>query len=102
VAETYYTHALWRVIPGNEEAFIEAWKGLGKAFGQLPSPPGDGTLIQSLTDSTIFYSFGPWDSLEDIEAMRRDPQARQAIQRIVELCNEATPSAYRVVAEIRL
>ncbi|HKP54584.1 MAG TPA: antibiotic biosynthesis monooxygenase family protein [Chloroflexia bacterium] len=102
MAETYYTHALWRVKPGNEEAFIEAWKELGKAFGQLSSTPGNGTLIRSLTDPTLFYSFGPWDSLEDIEAMRRDAQAQQAIQRIIELCNEAAPGAYHVVAEVQL
>ena len=100
--ETYYTHALWKVKPGNEEAFIEAWRALGTAFGQLPNAPRKGTLIQSLADPTIFYSFGPWDSLDDIEAMRRDPGARQAIRRIIELCDEATPGDYRVVAEIRL
>ncbi|HYO49774.1 MAG TPA: antibiotic biosynthesis monooxygenase [Chloroflexia bacterium] len=100
--EAFYTHALWRVKPGHEEEFIAAWKALADAFSHLPDPPSHGTLIQSLTDPTLFYSFGPWDKLEDIEAMREDPQARQAIQDVMALCTEATPSSYRVVAEIRL
>jgi quinol monooxygenase YgiN len=100
--ETFYTHALWRVKPGHEEEFIAAWKALADTFLHLPTPSSHGTLIQSLTDPTLFYSFGPWDRLEDIEAMRQDPQARQAIQDVMALCTEATPSSYRVVAEIRL
>jgi quinol monooxygenase YgiN len=100
--EIFYTHALWRVKPGHEEEFIAAWKALADAFSHLPTPSRHGTLIQHLTDPTLFYSFGPWDRLEDIEAMRQDPQARQAIQAVMALCTEATPSSYRVVAEIRL
>src|SRR5438552_1494928 len=96
----YYTHALWRVKPGNEDAFISAWKAIGDAFSALPGvASGRGTLIQSLTDPTLFYSFGPWNSLEDIQAMRSDPSAQEAIQKARELCEEATPGSYKVVAE---
>ena len=99
----YYTHALWKVKPGKVEEFMQAWQGLGEAFANLPGKPSTyGTLIQSLSDPTEFYSFGPWDSLEDMQAMRADPSAQAAIRRIAELCNQATPGAYRVVAEIRL
>ena len=100
--EIYYTHAMWKVKPGNEEQFIEAWKAMGAVFMNLPGIPAgstQGTLIQSLSHPTLFYSFGPWSSLEDIEAMRADPQARQAIARTRALCEEATPGNYRLVAQ---
>ena len=100
MAKGYYTHAMWRVKPGNEEAFVQAWKALAAALTSLPHPGTQGTLIQSLTDPTLFYSFGPWDTLEDIAAMRSDPAAQEAIKRVRELCEEATPGAYRVVMEI--
>ena len=100
MTKAYYTHAMWRVKPGNEGAFVEAWKALADVFTHLPSPATHGTLIQSLTDSTLFYSFGPWDSLEEIAAMRSDIASQAAIQRVRELCEEATPGGYRVVAEI--
>lgn len=98
--EVVYTLGVWRVKPGQEAAFIAAWQALGAIFAHLPHPPsGKGTLVQSVTDSTLFYSFGPWQSLADIQAMRNDPQAQTGINRLRELCSEATPGSFRVVAE---
>ena len=97
--EAVYTRGVWRVKQGKEDAFIEAWKALGGIFSQLSQPPGKGTLLQSLTDPLLFYSFGPWSSLADIEAMRENPKAQKGINRIRELCTEATPGGFRVVAE---
>lgn len=52
-----YTLGVWRVGPGYEAEFISAWEELGRTFAQLPQPPTDrGTLIQSLSDPTLFYS----------------------------------------------
>jgi hypothetical protein len=98
--EGVYTLGVWRVKPGHEAEFITAWKELGRIFAQLPQPPSDrGTLVQSLSDSTLFYSFGPWKRLEDIEAMRANPRAQEGIRTLVALCTEATPGSFRVVAE---
>ena len=97
---TPYTLAVWRVIPGQEAAFIEAWKGLSAIFRQLPHPPTDiGTLVQSLSDPTLFYSFGAWRSFDDIQAMRTDAQAQEGIRKLREMCTEAMPGGYKVVAE---
>lgn len=98
--EGVYTLGVWRVKPGREAEFITAWKELGRTFAQLPQPPsGRGTLIQSLSDPTLFYSFGPWKRLEDVEAMRANARAQEGIRRLMELCTEATPGSFQVVAE---
>ena len=100
MATTIYTLAVWRVKPQHEEEFIAAWKNLGVIFSQLPAPPiGKGTLIQSVAEPTLFYSFGPWQSLEDVQSMRQNSQAQAGINRLRELCNEAVPGSFRVVAE---
>ncbi len=100
MAEAVYTLGVWRVKPGREAEFTAAWQALGETFNHLAHPPsGKGTLIQSLTDPTLFYSFGPWGSLADIQVMREDPNAQAGIQRLRELCVEATPGSFRVVAE---
>ena len=98
VGDEIYTHGVWRVKPGRELEFIAAWLDLGEAFLSLPAPPGRGTLLQSLSDSTLFYSFGPWRSIEDVEAMRRIPEVQILIGRLRELCTEASPGTYRVAA----
>ena len=99
MAAVFYTLGAWRVKPGMEAEFVAAWKAVGEAFRALPHPPGRGTLLRSETDPTLFYSFGPWRSAEDIAAMRGDRGAQAAIGRLVDLCTEAAPGTFRKVAE---
>lgn len=99
--DSVYTLGVWRVKPGKEAEFIEAWKALGNLFAQLPLPPGGvGTLVQSLSDPLLFYSFGEWSSREAIQAMRQDAKAQEGIRKVAELCTEATPGSFRVVAQV--
>ena len=94
----FYTLARWQARPGEEEAFVQAWEDMAKAFVALPKPPsGAGTLVRSLRDPSVFYSFGPWDDLKAIEDMRADPTAQAAMQALTALCVEASPGAYEVV-----
>lgn len=98
--ETIYTLSTWRVRPGKEAEFVAAWKELGRVFSQLPHRPTDrGTLVQSLEDPTLFHSFGPWHSVEDVEAMRASPRAQQGLHRLSELCEDSSSGTFRVVAE---
>ena len=100
MAEMAYTLASWRVKPGHESEFVEAWKAVGKTFRELPRPPsGKGTLIQSVTDPALYYSFGPWSNSDDIVAMREDADAQKSMRRAMNLCTEVTPGGFRVVAE---
>lgn len=96
----WYTLGVWRVKPDREREFVVAWKELGAIFVSLPNPPGPGTLVQSVDDPQQFYSFGPWSSLEDIQAMRASPQAQKGIARLRSLCEVATPGSFRVVATV--
>src|SRR5438132_508365 len=101
MTEDVYTLALWQVKPGNEAAFVAAWKDLASVFLQLPQPPQAGVarLVQSLGDPTLFYSFGPWPDLASIQAMRTDASAQAGIARLRALCMEARPGSFQVVAE---
>ena len=95
-----YTHALWRVKPGSEEAFIQAWSELAEAFSSLDRPPLWGTLIRSSAQPNLFYSFGPWQDEADVERMRVDPAAQGALAALVELCEEATPISFHLVRHV--
>ena len=100
MTEQIYTLAKWVVRPGREDDFAAAWRALGAQFRKLPSPPiGDGKLLQSLTNPAVHYSFGPWESAKAIAAMREDPSAQAAIQKVVALCEDAQPGSYRLVAK---
>jgi hypothetical protein len=98
--EAVYTFGMWRVKPGRQADFIAAWQALGDIFRQLPQPPaGKGTLVQSVSDPALFYSYGPWLSLADIEAMRQNAEARAGLEELRQYCTEAQTGAYRTVAE---
>lgn len=95
-----YTLGRWKAKPGREAELVEAWTALAELFFQLPQPPGTGRLVQSVDDPTLFYSFGPWESLDDIAAMRAHPDTAEVMGSLVALCDEATPGTFRVAAEI--
>ncbi len=100
MADNFYTLGAWRVREGQHEEFLRVWREeLAPAFRAV-SPDSQGTLIQSLEDERRYYSFGPWASLEDMQTARTDPSARQAIGKLIALCDEAKPGAFRVVLTI--
>ena len=98
MAEQPYTLARWLVAPGNEDAFVAAWHELAAFFLSLKQPPRWGTLLRSVDDPRLFYSFGPWPGLEAIAAMRADPRWPDALGRLTALCDEASPGTYLVAA----
>ena len=93
-----FTLARWLVKPGQEAAFVAAWQELGAVFLGLPQPTRWGLLLRSVEDPRLFYSFGPWPSLDAIRAMRADPRTAAAMGRLTALCEGASPGAYEVVA----
>lgn len=100
MSDVYFSHGMWRVKPGKEAEFIKAWKALGDIFRALPNPPGpgQGILIQNVTDPLLFYTVGPWHSSEDLTAMRANPQAQAGIKRLEDLCDDGVRGTYRLVA----
>jgi hypothetical protein len=95
----YYTLGTWKVKPGHQEELLAAWRELNRFFFSLPNPPVENVMIQSTQDETMFYSVGPWRSLDDIKAMRAasDPR-RTAWSEITKvICDQATPGDFRVV-----
>ena len=100
MSEEIYTLGVWHVTPGAEEAFIATWKELGALFMSLSQPPGPGTLVQSIDQPQLMYSFGSWPSLEAVQAMRSNPRVPEMIARLSTLCEKAKPGTFRVVATV--
>ncbi|MGA7097851.1 MAG: hypothetical protein WB245_09820 [Acidimicrobiia bacterium] len=98
MSDEVYTLGVWRIKEGKETEFVEAWKALSSFFRGLPRPPGTGTLVQSTDEPSLFYSFGPWQTLADVEAMRSHPNTRDELARLTDLCEEAHPGTFRVIA----
>jgi len=95
-----YTLASYRVKEGQEDAFITAWDELAETFSSLPHPPLWGTLIRHQTDRSLFYSFGPWRSVEDVKLMRESATAAEAFRKLSELCDELNPADFEMIRHV--
>ncbi len=95
-----YTHAMWLVRAGNEQRFIDEWSKLAALFSTLDHKPLWGTLIRSTMNARLFYSFGPWQSEDDLAAMRSSSAVQEMFGDLMSLCDEASPGAYVVVKHV--
>jgi quinol monooxygenase YgiN len=95
--DKYYTHASWKVKPGNEQRFIEIWTKLADKIARDPDKYGArwGTIIQDPNDPTEFRTFAEWQNRE--AADRINPRVHPEIGELVSLCTEGKPGVYRLV-----
>jgi heme-degrading monooxygenase HmoA len=68
-ATAVYTVGLWKVKPGEEDAFIAAWRDLANATANEHADT-TAVLLRDRETPNHFVSAGPWESLEEIEAWR--------------------------------
>lgn len=66
---TVHTLGIWRVEPGHEEAFVEAWRGLAD-HTKADFPDASATLLRDRDDSRLFVSSGPWESVDRVAEWR--------------------------------
>lgn len=97
-----FTLATYRVKSGKEDDFVKRWKRLADTFSAFENPPFWGLLIRSRTVSGLYHSFGPWEKLEHVEAMRSSPESAAAFQGIREVCDDVSPDDYEVVLHVRV
>jgi len=95
-----YTLGNWVAKPGREEEFVAAWRELAdwtmKEVGGSPSAK----LLRDVANPRRFVSFGPWDSLEAIDAWRALPGFRERVLGIRELLESFEPITMELVTKI--
>jgi heme-degrading monooxygenase HmoA len=99
--EQLYTHGHWVVNEGQEEKFQATWQEAAEWTNANISGTVDGEarLLQDLDDPTHFYSFGPWDSLEAIQAWRSDPGFQERVGHMRELLASFEAHTLRLVVQ---
>ena len=98
--DDFYTLAYWKVKENKEMEFKNIWeKELAAAFIAV-NPYAKGTLIQSLDNPNIFYSFGPWSNLELMQKARANEKVRSIIAKLASLCDDAKLGSYRKILTI--
>jgi len=85
-----YTHGVWVVKPGNEDAFIDAWSRLARsALAKLgASRP---TLLRDRDHPNEFRTFGAWPTVEAIQAFRSSAMFQDAVVELQPLLESFEP-----------
>jgi len=95
-----YTLGNWVAKPGREEEFVAAWQELADWTRGEIGENSSAKLLRDVTDPRRFVSFGPWESLEAIDAWRALPGFKEGVSRIRELLESFEPVTLEVVAEV--
>ena len=95
-----YTLGIWTVKSGHEDDFIAAWKDLGDRT-KADFPGATATLLRDRDQPNRFISFGPWDSIEQIEQWRGSETFKKGVARLREVLEGFAPSTMEVAAEVR-
>ena len=97
----YYTLAVWNVQPGREDDFVRLWEQLGH-WTVSTRPHARGTLLRDRERPSRFVSFGPWLTLDEIEAWRGDPEFSRIVDEMGHVLESFEPGVYELVREVRL
>jgi quinol monooxygenase YgiN len=92
-----YTHGVWIAKPGREDEFVAAWSELAEWTERDVAPAAIGTLLRDLTTPNRFISFGPWESMEQIEDWRGRHGWKTRVARLRELLDAFEPSTLEQV-----
>lgn len=93
-----YTAGIWTVKPGREDEFVALWRELA-AWTATAFPGARGTLLRDREQPNRFLSFGPWESVEQIEAWRAAREWQELVGRLREVLDDFRPGTYDVAAE---
>ena len=86
-----YTLATWKVKPGKEAEFIEAWQAFANWTSHTQPGAGEGVLLQGEDNLNHFVSFGPWDNAENVVNWRAQPEFQDFLSKARDLCEELQP-----------
>jgi heme-degrading monooxygenase HmoA len=101
LTEQFYTHGRWVVKDGQQDAFQSAWRELADWTNANVdgAVAGEVRMLQDLDDPRLFYSFGPWESLEAIEAWRANDGFQERVMRLRELLDSFEPHTLRLIVQ---
>lgn len=65
-----WTHGVWTVNPGNEQAFVDRWRELAEWTMATFDESAGATLLRDAERENVFYSFGSWPDMATVQRWR--------------------------------
>jgi len=94
-----FTLGVWTTKEGRANDFVRAWHDMA-ARTKADFPTATATLLRDRDQTNRFVSFGPWESLDQIEQWRNSDIFRNGVGTIRELIENFAPSTLDVASEV--
>ena len=94
-----FTLGVWTETEGCEDNFVRAWRDLAERTKDDFSD-ATATLLRDREQPNRFVSFGPWESLDQIEQWRNSNTFQAGVGKIRELLDDFAPSTLNVAVQI--
>lgn len=95
-----YTSGDWRVKPGHEQDFVDAWRELAEWSTSEYGPGGWGKLLWDKQDASRFRSVGAWPDEHTVEKWRASAGFKERFARIGESLEEVSIRTFDLAAEV--
>jgi heme-degrading monooxygenase HmoA len=94
-----FTLGIWTAKEGREDDFVRAWGDLAERT-KTDFPNATATLLRDRQQRNRFVSFGPWESLEQIDQWRASETFQSGVGTIRELIDDFAAHTLDVAAEV--
>ncbi|MDQ3875050.1 MAG: antibiotic biosynthesis monooxygenase [Actinomycetota bacterium] len=95
-----YATGSWQAFPGQEEAFVAAWREFVGWAATLDGA-GEATLARDVRADGRYVSFFGWDDMETVRGWKAHPEFKERMSRVQQFVDKFAPTELEVVARVR-
>jgi heme-degrading monooxygenase HmoA len=94
-----YSSGMWKVKDGEDEAFVAAWTEFASWLSEMPGS-GTARLVKDLDNAGQYLSFAPWESLDQMQAWKSNPEFPERMGKVQAHVAEFTPREMELAAQV--
>ena len=94
-----YTTGSWEPFPGQEDAFVAAWREFADWTAALDGA-GSGILGRDVRTERRFVSFFEWDDMDAVRAWKEHPEFKERMSRVQQFIDKFAPTELEVTTHV--
>jgi heme-degrading monooxygenase HmoA len=94
-----YTTGFWEPFPGQEDAFVAAWKEFAGWTAGLDGA-GSGILARDVRTERRFVSFFEWDDMDAVRGWKGHSEFKERMSRVQQFIDKFAPTELEVTARV--
>jgi heme-degrading monooxygenase HmoA len=96
-----YVCGIWTVRTGEEDEFVQRWQDAASWAIRNVDGVGPGRLFRDKAQPNRFLSFGPFDSMDTVEAWRERPEVQDRQAKLADVIENLERGIFEACVEVR-